>query len=116
MNTQKAEFADSDVAGTAKRLDQIGWGIFLVMIGIIWLVPGVPQGTWLIGTGILLLVLNAIRSRLAIPWSGVSVSLGVLALVAGLGDFTGINLPLFPMCLVIVGATLILKPLVSQRA
>ena len=116
MNTQKAEFADSDVAGTAKRLDQIGWGIFLVMIGIIWLVPGVPQGTWLIGTGVLLLVLNAIRFRLGIPWSGVSVSLGVLALVAGLGDFTGINLPLFPMCLVIVGATLILKPLVSQRA
>jgi hypothetical protein len=79
MNTQKAEFADTDLANMAKRLDQIGWGIFLVMIGVIWLVPGVPQGTWL-------------------------------------GDFTGIKLPLFPICLVIVGATLILKPLVSERA
>ena len=116
MNTQRAEFTDTDMAGTAKRLDQIGWGIFLVMIGGIWLVPGVPQGTWLIGTGILLLVLNAIRSRLGIQWRGVSVALGVLALAAGLGDFTGINLPLFPICLVIIGATLILKPLVSQRA
>ena len=116
MATEKVEFADTDAAGTAKRLDQIGWGIFLVMIGVIWLVPGVPQGTWLIGTGILLLALNALRSRLAIPWSGVSVALGVLALVAGLGHFTGINVPLFPICLVIIGATLILKPLMSQRA
>jgi hypothetical protein len=116
MNTQKAEFADTDLASAAKRLDQIGWGIFLVMIGVIWLVPGVPQGTWLIGTGVLLLVLNAIRSRLGIPFGGVSVALGVLALAAGLGDFTGIKLPLFPICLVIIGATLILKPLVSQRA
>jgi len=114
MNPQKAEFAET--GDVATRLDQIGWGIFLVMIGTIWLVPEVPQGTWLIGTGILLLLLNAIRSRLGIPWSGVSVALGVFALAAGLGEFTGIELPLFPICLVIVGATLILKPLISQRA
>jgi hypothetical protein len=116
MTTQKVEFSDTDTAETAKRLDQIGWGIFLVMIGAIWLVPGVPQGTWLIGTGTLLLALNAIRFRLGIKSSGVSVALGVLALVAGLGHFTGIDLPLFPICLVIIGATLILKPLMSQRA
>lgn len=114
MNTQKVEFTDKGDVG--KRLDQIGWGIFLVMIGTIWLVPGVPQGTWLIGAGILLLVVNAIRSRLGVPWSGVSVALGVFALAAGLGDFTGIKLPLFPICLVVIGATLILKPLISQKA
>jgi len=114
MNTEKVEFAETGDIG--KRLDQIGWGIFLVMIGTIWLVPGVPQGTWLIGAGILLLVVNAIRSRLGVRWSGVSVALGVLALAAGLGDFTGIKLPLFPICLVVIGAALILKPLVSQKA
>jgi hypothetical protein len=91
MTIQKAEFVHTDLAGTAKRLDQIGWGIFL-------------------------LVLNAIRSRLGVQWIGVSVALGVLALVAGLGDFTGIAIPLFPICLVIIGATLILKPLVFERA
>ena len=114
MNAQKAEFAETEDVG--KRLDQIGWGIFLIMIGTIWLVPGVPQGTWLIGTGILLLLLNAIRSRLGIPWSGMSIALGAFALAAGLGDFTGVKLPLFPICLVIIGAILILKPVISQKA
>ena len=51
-----------------------------------------------------------------IPWSGVSTALGVLALAAGLRRLSAINLPLFPICLVIIGAGLVLKPLVSQRA
>ena len=114
MTTQQVDFTQS--GETARRLDQIGWGIFLLMIGTIWLVPGVPEGTWLIGTGILLLVLNAIRSRLGVHWGGVSVALGVVALAAGLADATGIKLPLFPICLMIVGLSLILKPLMSQRA
>lgn len=114
MDAQKAEF--TDMKDTAGRLDQIGWGIFLVMIGTIWLVPGVPQGTWLIGTGILLLVLNAVRYRLGVDWSGVSIALGAFALAAGLGDMSGIKLPLFPICLVIIGAALIVRPLVEQKA
>lgn len=114
MDVQKADF--SETTDTGARLDQIGWGIFLVMIGTIWLVPGVPQGTWLIGTGILLLLLNGIRSRLGVQWSGISVALGTLALIAGLGHYTGINVPLFPVCLVVIGLALIVKPLVSQRA
>lgn len=114
MHIQKVEFGETE--GTARRLDQIGWGIFLIMIGTIWLVPGVPSGTWLIGTGILLLVLNAVRSSLAIPWSGFWVAVGAVALAAGLGDVIGIRLPLFPICLVIIGVALIVKPLVTQRA
>jgi hypothetical protein len=114
MTTQRIHFFNTPDA--AKGLDQIGWGIFLIMIGITWLVPAVPQGAWLIGTGALLLLLNALRFMTGIPWSGVSTALGVLALAAGLGGLTGINLPLFPICLVIIGAGLVLKPLVSQRA
>ena len=114
MTTQQVQFAEA--GDTAKRLDQIGWGIFLVMIGIIWLVPDVPKGTWLIGTGILLLILNAIRWQLDIRWSGISVTLGALALFAGLAEFTGITLPLFPIFLVVCGLGLILKPMISQHA
>ncbi|NIV40630.1 MAG: hypothetical protein GWN58_67915, partial [Anaerolineae bacterium] len=41
-----------------QRLDAIGWGLFLVMLGGLWLVPeewGVPEGTWLIGAGAIVL-------------------------------------------------------------
>jgi hypothetical protein len=91
--TQRIDF--SDVQIRRKRLDDIGWGIFLIMIGTIALVPWVPRGTWLIGTGVLLLLLNAIRYRRQAGWSGFSTALGVLALVSGLSELIGIKLPLF---------------------
>lgn len=113
MTTEQAGLVSrTDVA---EKLDQIGWGVFLAMIGVIWLLPRVPQGTWLIGTGVLLLLLNVIRVRMGIQWSWVSVLLGALALACGLGDLTGIDVPLFPICLLLVGTTLILKPLFSVR-
>jgi hypothetical protein len=113
MKTEHAGF--SNRTGVAERLDQIGWGIFLSMIGVIWLLPAVPHGTWLIGTGVLLLLLNLIRVRMGIQWSWVSVFLGIFALAGGLGDLTGIDVPLFPICLLLVGATLILKPLIPVK-
>ena len=112
MTTQPLDLSSPD---TAKRLDQVGWGIFLMMIGVIWIVPGVPQGTWLIGTGALLLVLNAIRIMSGLAWSGVWTTLGLLALIAGVGELTGVRVPLFPICLIALGAALVLKPLVSPH-
>ena len=114
MNTQQVDL--SNKTGVAVRLDQIGWGAFLIMTGVIWLLPAVPEGTWLISTGVLLLLLNAIRVRIGVPWSAISVMLGVFALAAGLGELNGIKPPLFPICLLLVGATLILKRLVSAKA
>jgi hypothetical protein len=111
---QRVDFSDADTR--RKRLDEVGWGIFLIMIGVIWLVPSVPQGTWLIGTGVLLLLLNAVRYRSGAGWSGFSTTLGAIALVAGLGELTGTRLPLFALCLVAIGVSLVLKPLISAKA
>ncbi len=111
MTTQQVSVSNSTVV--AARLDQIGWGVFLAMIGVIWLLPAVPQGTWLVGTGVLLLLLNVIRVRMGIAWSGISVTLGVLALAAGVGALTGVELPLFAICLLVAGAALIVQPLFS---
>ena len=113
---QRVAFSDDDKP--LARLDEIGWGLFLMMIGTIWLVPSVPQGTWLIGTGVLILALNAIRYGTGHHVSVFSSMLGVLALAAGLGELLGIKLPLFAICLVAIGAWIVVKPLVvhGQRS
>lgn len=111
--TQHVDF--SDVQIRLRRLDEIGWGIFLIMIGTIALVPSVPQGTWLIGTGVLLLLLNAIRYRSQAGWSSFSTALGVVALIAGFGELIGVKLPIFAICLVVLGVSMLIKQLVSQE-
>lgn len=102
--------------GDARRIDEVGWGIFLMMLGTIWLIPSVPPGTWLVGTGLLLLGLNAVRHMKGVGCSGLTWVIGLLALAAGLSQIAGVTLPLFAILLVLVGAGLLLKPLISRPA
>lgn len=99
-----------------KRLESISWGLFLIMIGGIWLVPDawVPDGTWLVGVGLIMLGLNVARYLNGIAISGFTAFLGAVALMIGLGDLAGVDLPLFPIILIILGLYLLFKVLVSQ--
>jgi hypothetical protein len=68
-----------------RRLEGIGWALFLIMIGGIGLVPSVPPGTWLVGTGLIMLGLNLARYLSGLRMSNFTVVLGVLALLLGVG-------------------------------
>lgn len=102
----------------ARRLDGVGWGLFLLMTGILWLLPDdrVPPGAWLIGTGTLLLGLNAVRYLKGVAISVLTVALGVLALAGGLADLGGVRLPLLAISLVAVGAVVLFRALRESRA
>lgn len=94
-----------------QRLESIGWALFLIMIGGLGLVPGeqVPEGTWLIGVGLIMLGLNLARFLNNIETSGFTMVLGVIALLAGMGDFLGVDVPVFPVLLILLGAHIIFK-------
>jgi membrane-bound ClpP family serine protease len=58
-----------------KRLEAVAWGLFLIMIGGLWLLPeAVPEGTWLFGVGIIMLGLNGVRKLYGIKMSGFTIS------------------------------------------
>jgi len=100
-----------------KRLDSIGWGLFLVMIGGLWLAPEgmFPEGTWLIGTGLIIIVLTGIRSLYGIKVSGFWFVLGVIALAFGISDVFGLNIPVFPILIIIIGISIVFKPLFKKK-
>ncbi len=92
-----------------QRLDAVAWGLFLIMIGGLWLVPAsqVPSGIWLIGVGLILLGLNGARYLYRIPTSTFTIILGIIALLLGLAAFFGTSLPLLPLLLILLGAKVI---------
>jgi len=51
----------------------------------LWLLPDetIPEGTWLIGVGVIMLGLNAARYMYGIKMSGFTVVLGIIALSIG---------------------------------
>ena len=101
----------------AKRLEDSSWGFFLLMIGTLLLLPGelVPQGAWLIGTGLIMLGLNCVRSVNGISTSRFTVGLGILSLLLGLASFFGLKPPLFAIFLALIGLSIIVRSLVPAR-
>jgi len=116
MSEQTSEsepVVDPEKAALNKRLETAFWGLFLIMLGGQWLLRNnitVPNGTWDVGVGVILLGLNAARYYNGLRMSGFTTFLGILALIGGLAqmifkfDFGG------ALLLIILGAYLILKP------
>ncbi|HHY89594.1 MAG TPA: hypothetical protein GYA06_11815 [Chloroflexi bacterium] len=104
-------------AATNQRLERMAWGLFLIILGGLALVPDrwVPEGAWLVGAGLVMLGLNAARFVLHIKVSGFTVVLGMIALLSGMGSMFGVNLPVFPILLILAGVYLILRPYLENR-
>jgi hypothetical protein len=99
-----------------KRLEAIAWGLFLIMIGGLWLMPeAVPEGTWLIGVGIIMLGLNLVRKMYGIKMSGFTIFLGIVALIIGIGAFVGADLPIFPILIILWGLSVVLEPFLKKK-
>ena len=116
MSTQENQMQVDDNATKAvlnERLEGIGWAVLLITSGIIWLLPEsqVPPGSWLVAAGVILLGLNAVRAAYGIRLNGFSLGVGILALLAGLGDFYNFKLPLVPIVLILIGVFLLLNAL-----
>ena len=100
-----------------KRLEAIAWGLFLIMIGGLWLLPDetIPEGTWLLGVGIIMLGLNVVRYLYGIKMSGFTIFLGIAASCIGIGALFGMDLPVFPILIILWGLSVVLEPFLKKK-
>jgi hypothetical protein len=108
---------DPDKAALNQRLEMIGWGCFLIMLGGFILVPHtvVAKGFWSIGVGVIMLGLNAARYALKIRMSGFTTFLGIISLVGGILQLLGLEAIEGAFLLIILGAFLLVKPWFDKR-
>jgi hypothetical protein len=94
--------------GLGARLDEIAWALFLIMTGALWLTPGgwAPDGTWLVGLGLILLGWSGARRFSRRPVSASGIAVGITALVAGVGRILGGAGLFIPVLLVALGIVL----------
>lgn len=118
QNNQTAADTQKRKADLDARLGGVGLAVLLITIGTIWLLPEkqVPQGSWLIAAGVILLGLNVIRYFNNIRMNGFSLALGTLTLLAGAGALFAWHLPLFAIALIVIGACMLFKPLVDRQS
>jgi hypothetical protein len=101
-----------------RRLHDVAWGALLLMTGLIWLIPSdqVPEGAWLFGVAAILLGVNVVRYYHEIAVSRFSVVLGLLALIAALAGMWRMDVPLLAICFVVIGVSLLARPLFTRTA
>ena len=92
----------------------MGWALSLVMIGGLMPVPDVPGGTWLVGTGLIMLGVNAARRLNGIPASTFTLVLGTAAIPFGGAEVLGTSLPVLPLLLILGGASILWRTVVEQ--
>jgi hypothetical protein len=99
-----------------RRLHDIGWGLLLMLTGMIWLVPAerVPDGAWLLGVAAILLGVNVVRYLKHITVSGFSLVLGFTTLLAAFSRIWRTDVPVLAICLLVIGASLVAKPLLAK--
>ena len=120
MSPEYDDTAGSDDAAHRdidRTLDSIGWGLFFILLGSIWLVPEsmVPEGLFLIGLGVIFVGLNSVRYILGRAASLFWIVVGLILLTIGISDFLGMDLPVIPMIVIIIGISMIIKPLIGKR-
>ena len=101
-------------------LETIAWGLLLILWGFTILFDVVPAGIGLLGTGLILLGLNGVRSLNGIPTRADTNILGILALVWGSLELADLYLDLpfelsdwviFAILLIVLGSILLVRSL-----
>lgn len=101
----------------SKRINSIGWALFFVMLGCLWLIPPetLPESTWLIGAGLIMLGSNLVRYLNGIKMVAFTNIIGVVALAAGISDIMGVELPVFPILIILIGLSIIVGHLTEKN-
>ncbi len=110
-----------NVQTSNRNFETIAWGAFFIWWGITELFPFLPHGIGAVGIGLILLGLNAARSRNSIPTSGFTTTLGILALVLGGLELAGsaltlpFEIPVFAILLIVLGVIVLGRELLQSR-
>ena len=108
---------DEEKAALNKRLETMGWGCFLVLLGGFMFVPEeiVKGGWWSIGVGLIMLGLNAARYFNGLRMSGFTTFLGIISVIGGVLDLVGMEGIDGAILLIVLGAYLLVKPGFEKR-
>ncbi len=114
---QPAVVANPEKVALNKRLENIGWGLFLIMLGGSALVPAktINEGWWSIGVGCIMLGLNIARYYNQIRMSGFTTFLGIVSIISGVLQLLGLNEFGGAIFLIVLGSYLIIRPWFEKR-
>lgn len=113
----------NDIKSLNKRYETIAWGLGLIWIGILGIIPGNQNGIGLLSIGLILLGLNLLRYLKKMPVNGFSSvlgilcsALGVVVLIRQMLGYPSFELDLFAIMLIIIGLYILIPSPKQMKA
>lgn len=91
---------------SASKLDAIGWALFFIWVGVVWLTD-IGTGIGLLGIAVITLGMQGLRRINGLPVEGFWIVIGLGFAVAGVWEWTDIQQPLAPVVLIAIGVALL---------
>lgn len=105
---------DAGRTALARKLDAVGWALFLIWIGII-LLMGAKASLALLGIGIIIVGVQVIRMLYQLSLEGFWFVVGLLILVGAIWQMAGAKFKLVPILLIVAGVALIVTRFLPKR-
>lgn len=88
----------------------IGLAVFLIFFGVSYLIPNVlPEGSMFIVAGILILLVNLIKSLKNLDWDGLEILFGIAFLISGLNKVLKLEISFIPVFIIILAIFYLFK-------
>jgi hypothetical protein len=100
-----AEFIEQQ--DRSSLLDIVGWAVFFIWIGIAWLLE-LSLGWGIVGTGILVLALQALHAAFHVHVEAFWVIAAIAFIVGGFWELWEVAIPLAPVALIGIGIALLI--------
>lgn len=97
------------------RLDDVGWGLLFLLVAALALPSGVVEYASVAAIGALMLALNVARNAAGVRVRWLSIILGAVALIAGVGATGGVKIDMFALFFAMLGIVSIVAAIVRSR-
>lgn len=95
----------------------IGLAIFLIFFGVSYLIPNIfPEGFLFIVAGILILLVNIVKTLKNIGYDGLEILFGIAFLVSGLNKVLKLDIGFIPVIIIILAAFYLFKSIKKLKS
>jgi hypothetical protein len=111
MSNTQASLSHTEIPETnqhAQQISSFAWALFFIWVGVAMMAQ-VPWGSFLLGVGVLILVVQFARWQLDVVIEGFWLACGTILVAAGLWEILDLPWPLAPILLILLGVALLGK-------
>lgn len=98
---------------TAHKLDALGWGLFFIWIGIVFL-ANLGWGIGLVGFGVVVLGVQIARKYAGLTFEAFWAVVGTVFVIGGIWELLSVRASLIPILCIAAGVWLFVSVLVSK--